>query len=78
MRTKLEYDISQWPTNTGQGNEGKFNPITTSCENAMCLSVPGIPAPCQKFPQSVNGILNNFVIAQDVLVLQGCSSQVLL
>jgi hypothetical protein len=27
-----------------------FNPFTASCENAMSLSVPGVPAPCEKFP----------------------------
>jgi hypothetical protein len=26
------------------------NPITASCENAMSLSVPGVSAPCVKFP----------------------------
>jgi hypothetical protein len=31
-----------------------FNPFTASCENAISLSVPGVPAPCEKFPQSVN------------------------
>jgi hypothetical protein len=29
-----------------------FNPFTASCENAMILSVPGIPASCEKFPHS--------------------------
>jgi hypothetical protein len=29
-----------------------FNPFTASCENAMTLSVPGIPASCEKFPHS--------------------------
>jgi hypothetical protein len=29
-----------------------FNPFTASCENAMSLSVPGAPAPCEKFPHS--------------------------
>jgi hypothetical protein len=29
-----------------------FNPFTASCENAMTLSVPGVPASCEKFPQS--------------------------
>jgi hypothetical protein len=29
-----------------------FNPFTTSCENAMTLSVPGIPASYEKFPHS--------------------------
>jgi hypothetical protein len=28
-----------------------FNPFIASCENAM-FSVPGVPAPCEKFPQS--------------------------
>jgi hypothetical protein len=28
------------------------NPFTASCENAMTLSVPGIPASCEKFPHS--------------------------
>jgi hypothetical protein len=30
----------------------KFNPFTASCENAMTLSVPGVPAFCEKFPHS--------------------------
>jgi hypothetical protein len=29
-----------------------FNPFTASCENAMTLSVPGVPASCEKFPHS--------------------------
>jgi hypothetical protein len=29
-----------------------FNPFTASCENAMTLSVPGVPASCEKFPLS--------------------------
>jgi hypothetical protein len=29
-----------------------LNPFTASCENAMTLSVPGIPASCEKFPHS--------------------------
>jgi uncharacterized protein HemX len=28
------------------------NPFTASCENAMTLSVPGVPASCEKFPHS--------------------------
>jgi hypothetical protein len=27
-----------------------LNPCTASCEDAMSLSVPSIPAPCEKFP----------------------------
>jgi hypothetical protein len=29
-----------------------INPFTASCENAMTLSGPGIPASCEKFPHS--------------------------
>jgi hypothetical protein len=29
-----------------------INPFTASCENAMTLSVPGVPASCEKFPHS--------------------------
>jgi hypothetical protein len=29
-----------------------INPFTASCENAMTLSVPGVPASCDKFPHS--------------------------
>jgi hypothetical protein len=29
-----------------------FNPFTASCENAMTLSVPSVPASCEKFPHS--------------------------
>jgi hypothetical protein len=29
-----------------------FNPFTASCENAMTLSVPGVPASCEKFLHS--------------------------
>jgi hypothetical protein len=29
-----------------------INPFTASCENAMTLSVPDIPASCEKFPHS--------------------------
>jgi hypothetical protein len=29
-----------------------FNPFTASCENTMTLSVPGVPASCEKFPHS--------------------------
>jgi hypothetical protein len=29
-----------------------LNPFTASCENAMTLSVPGVPASCEKFPHS--------------------------
>jgi hypothetical protein len=35
-----------------------LNSFTASCENTMSLSAPGIPAPCEKFPQSVIWILN--------------------
>jgi hypothetical protein len=30
----------------------EVNPFTASCENAMSLSVPGVPPPCEKFPHS--------------------------
>jgi hypothetical protein len=30
----------------------KIHPFTASCENAMSLSVPGVTAPCEKFPHS--------------------------
>jgi hypothetical protein len=30
----------------------RFNPYTANCENAMALSVPGIPVSCEKFPHS--------------------------
>jgi hypothetical protein len=33
-------------------NSTLINPFTASCENAMTLSVPGIPASCEKFPHS--------------------------
>jgi hypothetical protein len=36
------------------GIQQQFNPFTANSENAMSLSVPGIRAPCEKFPQSVN------------------------
>jgi hypothetical protein len=29
-----------------------LNPFTASCENATTLSVPGVPASCEKFPHS--------------------------
>jgi hypothetical protein len=29
-----------------------INPFTASCENAMSLSEPGVPAPCEKFSHS--------------------------
>jgi hypothetical protein len=29
-----------------------INPFTASCENAMTLSLPGVPASCEKFPHS--------------------------
>jgi hypothetical protein len=29
-----------------------FNPFTASCENTITLSVPGVPASCEKFPHS--------------------------
>jgi hypothetical protein len=31
-----------------------FNLFTASCENTMSLSVPGVPAPYEKFPHKVN------------------------
>jgi hypothetical protein len=46
-----------------------FNPFTTSCENAMTLSVPGVPASCEKFPRyrqlnfrSPESIFNQFSV----------------
>jgi hypothetical protein len=27
-----------------------INSFTASCENAMSVSVPGVPAPCEDFP----------------------------
>jgi hypothetical protein len=33
-------------------NKQFVNPFTASCENAMTLSVPGVPACCEKFPHS--------------------------
>jgi hypothetical protein len=38
--------------NKGGMHKSGFNPFTASCENAMTLSVPGIPASCEKFPDS--------------------------
>jgi hypothetical protein len=29
-----------------------LNPFTASCENAITVSVPGVPASCEKFPHS--------------------------
>jgi hypothetical protein len=29
-----------------------FNPFTANWENAMSLLMPGVPAPCEKFPHS--------------------------
>jgi hypothetical protein len=29
-----------------------LNPFNDSCKNAMSLSVPGVPAPCENFPHS--------------------------
>jgi hypothetical protein len=29
-----------------------FNPFAASCKNALSLSEPGVPAPCEKFPHS--------------------------
>jgi hypothetical protein len=34
------------------------NPFIASCENAITLSVPGVPASCEKFPHSSQ--LKNF------------------
>jgi hypothetical protein len=46
-----------------------FNPFTASCENAMTLSVPGVPASCEKFPHfsqlnfwSTESIFNQFSV----------------
>jgi hypothetical protein len=46
-----------------------FNPFTASCENAMILSVPGVPASCEKFPHpsqlnfwSTESIFNQFSV----------------
>jgi hypothetical protein len=36
----------------GMFSLGFLNPFTASCENAMTLPVPGIPASCEKFPHS--------------------------
>jgi hypothetical protein len=30
----------------------EIKPFTASCENAMTLSVPGVPVSCEKFPHS--------------------------
>jgi hypothetical protein len=45
------------------------NPFTASCENAMTLSVPGVPASCEKFPHcsqlnfwSTESIFNQFSV----------------
>jgi hypothetical protein len=32
--------------------QSAFNPFTASCENAMTLSLPGVPGSCEKFPHS--------------------------
>jgi hypothetical protein len=46
-----------------------FNPFTASCENAMTLSVPYVPASCEKFPHSsqlnswsTESIFNQFIL----------------
>jgi hypothetical protein len=46
-----------------------INPFTASCENAMTVSVPGVPASCEKFPHSsqlnfwsTESILNQFSV----------------
>jgi hypothetical protein len=51
-----------------------FNPFTASCENAMTLSVPGVPASCEKFPHSsqlnfwsTESIFNQFSVFLKIL-----------
>jgi hypothetical protein len=34
-------------------SQNSVNPFTASCENAITLSVPGVPASCEKFPHSI-------------------------
>jgi hypothetical protein len=48
-----------WPSKAGRMSSLFFywaplclNPFTASCENAMTLSVSGVPASCEKFPHS--------------------------
>jgi hypothetical protein len=43
-----------------------FNPFTASCENAMILSVPGVPESCEKLPHTSHlnfDLLNQFSIS---------------
>jgi hypothetical protein len=52
-----------------------LNSFTASCENAMTLSVPGIPASCEKFPHSsqlnfwsTESIFNQFSVFLKTLI----------
>jgi hypothetical protein len=40
--------------------------LWNSCENAISLSMPGIPVPCEKFPHTVHWILNNFWTTESI------------
>jgi hypothetical protein len=51
-----------------------FNPFTASCENTRTLSVPGVPASCEKFPHSsqlnfwsTESIFNQFSVVLKIL-----------
>jgi hypothetical protein len=66
------YKVVNWANQKvglGHGNSHFINPFTASCENAMTLSVPGVPASCEKFPHSsqlnflsTESILNQFSV----------------
>jgi hypothetical protein len=41
-----------WKLCSRNGLSFYLNPFTASCENTMTLSVPSVPASCEKFPHS--------------------------
>jgi hypothetical protein len=53
LAKSMARQLSEILTNIMHENQvGFVNPFTASCENAMNLSVPGVPAYCEKFPHS--------------------------
>jgi hypothetical protein len=46
------YDIRSERVASLYMRQREFNPFIASCENAMTLSVPGVPASCEKFLHS--------------------------
>jgi hypothetical protein len=52
-RNAFKQKVSSWSSRSLFPLRHLLNPFTASCENAMSLPVPDVPAPCEKFPHTV-------------------------